>query len=62
MNAISLSLDRLIQGAWEHRRVIEQRLMLGALWLASRRLFDDRHRLRLDRLRTPKGSRSERRR
>ncbi len=125
MNGISLSLDRLTQTAWEQRRIIEQRLLLGAsgweaieslrlasmraaltptinamaaaglvslpgmmtgqilagsppfeavkyqiliilliavgagfgsmgaLWLASRRLFDDRHRLRLDRLRTP---------
>jgi putative ABC transport system permease protein len=30
MNGLSLSLDRLTQGAWQQREVIEQRLMLGA--------------------------------
>jgi putative ABC transport system permease protein len=30
MNGVSLSLDRLTQGAWQQREVIEQRLMLGA--------------------------------
>ena len=29
MNGISLSMDRLTQNAWEQRRVIEARLMLG---------------------------------
>jgi putative ABC transport system permease protein len=122
MSGIALGLDRLTQGAWQQRAVIEQRLMLGAtrteaihnlrfdamrsgmlpminsmaaaglvslpgmmtgqilagsppleavkyqilvmflitagtgfgvacaLWLASKRLFDERHRLRLDTL------------
>jgi putative ABC transport system permease protein len=122
MTGVAVALDRLIQGAWEKRRVIEQRLALGenrdeavrelrqesiraglipimnamtaagivslpgmmtgqilagssptdavlyqilimfliatgtglgtfvAIWLAARRLFDARHRLRVDRL------------
>ena len=122
MSSIALTLDRLLQSAWQQRAVIEQRLMLGetrdvaigdirrasmrtgltpiinamaaagvvslpgmmtgqilagsppmeavkyqilimfliaggtgfgavgAVWLATRRLFDQRHRLRLDRL------------
>ena len=125
MNGISLALDRLTESAWEQRRMIEQRLILGqrppeametifrqsmrtaltpiinsmaaagivslpgmmtgqilagappleavryqiliiltiaagaglgsmgALWIANRRLFDERARLRLDRLRHP---------
>ena len=124
MTGIALGLDRLTEAAWERRRIIEARLMLGhtwseaigeirrssarsamiptinsmaaaglvslpgmmtgqilagnppleavkyqilimfiisagtgfgalmAIWTASRRLFDERHRLRLDRLQT----------
>ncbi len=32
MNGIALSLDRLMNGAWQQRAVIEQRLMLGQTW------------------------------
>jgi len=124
MNGVALSMDRLTEGLWQQRHVIEQRLMLGqtseqaarevrqaairsgmipiinsmaaagivslpgmmtgqilggsppmeavkyqilimfliasgtgfgivdALWLAGRKLFDDRHRLRLDTVRS----------
>lgn len=32
MNGVALSLDRLIEGAWQQRDVIEARLMLGQGW------------------------------
>ena len=56
MNGIALGLDRLIQTTWDQREVVEARLMIGfgtfaAVSLGARRLFDKRHRLRLDRLR-----------
>ena len=56
MNGMALGLDRLIQTTWDQREVVEARLMIGfgtfaAVSLGARRLFDKRHRLRLDRLR-----------
>ncbi len=35
MTGVALALDRVTQGAWEQRAVIEGRLMLGADWRAA---------------------------
>jgi putative ABC transport system permease protein len=46
MNAIALSLDRLTESAWQQRKIIEARLMLGQTWVET---IKD---IRLDSIRT----------
>jgi len=59
MSGVAIALDQLTRQAWDARGCIEALFLISAgtglgamaaVWIGSRRLFDDRQRLRLDRL------------